>query len=191
MKNRTLLSVVFVMLFALVLVGCDGLRKEEKKTQQSTDTVILTKGSQAPDFELVADDGIKLTLADLKGKKVYINVWGTWCPPCRMEMPELEEVYQEVKEKEDWVFLSVASPNDEGMGNNRTRDVSKKEILEEATNLGVTYPVYFEENHSFLTSYQVRSFPTHIFINSDGTIANYGIGALNKTVVSNTMEQVK
>lgn len=190
MKNRTVLPIIFAMICALVLTGCDGLRKENKKTD-SVAVASLVKGDQAPDFELVADDGSKLTLADLKGKKVYINVWGTWCPPCRMEMPELEEVYQEVKDQEDWVFLSVASPNDEGMGNTKTRDVSKKEILEEATELGVTYPVYFEENHSFLTDYQVRAFPTHVFINSDGTIANYGMGALNKEVVSNTMKQVK
>lgn len=190
MKTNKLISMTTLIICLFMLVGCDGLRKKEKKTT-TPEITTLVKGDQAPNFELVADDGTKLTLADLKGKKVYINVWGTWCPPCRMEMPELEEVYQSVKDKEDWVFLSVASPNDEGMGNTNTRDLSKKEILEEATKLGVTYPVYFEENHSFLTDYQIRAFPTHIFINSDGTIANYGMGALNKTVVSNTMEQVK
>lgn len=66
-----------------------------------------------------------------------------------------------------------------------------EEIQSVADETGVTYPVYFEQNNQFMTDYLIRAFPTHIFINSDGTIANYGMGALNKTVVKNTLQQVK
>lgn len=45
-------------------------------------------------------------------EKVYINFWATWCGPCIREIPELEEVYQEYKDKDDFVFLSITSPND-------------------------------------------------------------------------------
>lgn len=190
MKNIKSLFLAVLMVLSLCLVGCDGLRKDDNKSQVS-DVPSLKIGDKAPDFELVAQDGSKLTLADLKGKKVYINVWGSWCGPCLMEMPELEEVYQEVKKQEDWVFLSVASANDEALANSQTRDASMEEIQSVANETGVTYPVYFEQNNQFMTDYLIRAFPTHIFINSDGTIANYGMGALNKTVVKNTLQQVK
>lgn len=55
----------------------------------------LQKGAMAPDFTLETLTGEKVTLSDLKGKKVILNFWATWCPPCRAEMPHLQTYYED------------------------------------------------------------------------------------------------
>jgi thiol-disulfide isomerase/thioredoxin len=61
-----------------------------------------------PSFQLTAADGSIINLADLKGKKVFVNLWATWCPPCRVEMPSIEKLYKKVnKEKVAFVMLSL------------------------------------------------------------------------------------
>ena len=72
----------------------------------------LQVGDLAPQFTLLNQDNQPISLSDFKGKKVYINVWASWCGPCLREIPELEKVYQKVKAREDIVFLSITSPND-------------------------------------------------------------------------------
>ncbi len=62
----------------------------------------------APSFQLTAADGSIINLADLKGKKVFVNLWATWCAPCRVEMPSIEKLYKKVnKEKVAFVMLSL------------------------------------------------------------------------------------
>ena len=108
-------------------------------------------------------DGNTVKLSDYKGKKVYINVWASWCGPCVREMPELEKAYQKLKDKEDVVFLSITSPSDDVFKNQSPQDKDKATILAKAKELGVTYPVLFDVNDRFLVNYTIRSFPTHIF----------------------------
>ena len=54
--------------------------------------------TKAIDFKLKDLNGKELSLSDLKGKKVFLNFWATWCPPCKAEMPEIEKLYQETKD---------------------------------------------------------------------------------------------
>ena len=127
----------------------------------------------------------------IKGKKVYINVWASWCGPCVREMPELEKAYQKLKDKEDVVFLSITSPSDDVFKNQSPQDKDKATILAKAQELGVTYPVLFDVNDRFLVNYTIRSFPTHIFINSDGTISNQISGALTESALEEEISKIK
>ena len=69
------------------------------------------KHQNAIDFELVDQYGNTHKLSDYKGKVVFLNFWATWCPPCKMEMPNIEELYKEYNyNKGDVVILGVAQP---------------------------------------------------------------------------------
>src|SRR3990172_670671 len=68
------------------------------------------EGFLAPDFTLDTMDGKKITLSELRGKVVVVNLWATWCPPCRAEMPALENTYKQYKDS-GLVILGVNLTN--------------------------------------------------------------------------------
>mgnify|MGYP003435951310 FL=1 len=75
----------------------------------------LEKGQIAPNFTLETLTGETVTLADFKGKKVILNFWATWCPPCRTEMPHFQDYYEQYAERDNVVILAAnATYNDKG-----------------------------------------------------------------------------
>ena len=192
MKKLTILSVTLLS-SALILSACSSAsdKKEETNKQTSTSSSSETKATQAFDFTAMDKDGKTVKLSDFKGKKVYINMWASWCGPCMREIPELEKVYQKYKNNKDIVFLSMTSPNDAEFKNQSPQDKSKDVILKKAKELGVTYPVLFDVNDRFIINYAIRSFPTHILINSDGTFETRIAGAVTEESLTKEIEKLK
>ena len=192
MKKLTILSATLLS-SALILSACSSSseKKEETNKQTSTSSSNETKATQAFDFTAMDKDGKTVKLSDFKGKKVYINMWASWCGPCMREIPELEKVYQKYKDKKDIVFLSMTSPNDAEFKNQSPQDKSKDVILKKAKELGATYPVLFDVNDRFIIHYASRSFPTHILINSDGTFETRIAGGVTEESLTKEIEKLK
>ena len=192
MKKLTILSATLLS-SALILSACSSTsdKKEETNKQTATSSTSENKAIQAFDFTAMDKDGKTVKLSDFKGKKVYINMWASWCGPCMREIPELEKTYQKLKDNKDIVFLSMTSPNDAEFKNQSPQDKGKDVILNKAKELGVTYPVLFDVNDRFIINYAIRSFPTHIFINSDGTIGNRITGAVTEESLTKEIEKLK
>lgn len=192
MKKLTILSATLLS-SALILSACSSTsdKKEETNKQTATSSTSENKTIQAFDFTAMDKDGKTVKLSDFKGKKVYINMWASWCGPCMREIPELEKTYQKLKNNKDVVFLSMTSPNDSEFKNQSPQDKGKDVILNKAKELGVTYPVLFDINDRFIINYAIRSFPTHIFINSDGTIGNRIAGGVTEELLTKEIEKLK
>lgn len=192
MKKLSILSTTLLS-SALILSACSSSteKKEETNKQTSTASSSETKPTQAFDFTAMDKDGKTVKLSDFKGKKVYINMWASWCGPCMREIPELEKVYQKYKNNKDFVFLSMTSPNDAEFKNQSPQDKSKDVILKKAKELGATYPVLFDVNDRFIINYAIRSFPTHILINSDDTFETRIAGAVNEETLTKELEKLK
>ena len=192
MKKLTILSTTLLS-SALILSACSSTsdKKEETNKQTATSSASENKAIQAFDFTAMDKDGKTVKLSDFKGKKVYINMWASWCGPCMREIPELEKTYQKLKDNKDIIFLSMTSPNDAEFKNQSPQDKGKDVILNKAKELGVTYPVLFDVNDRFIINYAIRSFPTHIFINSDGTIGNRITGAVTEESLTKEIEKLK
>ena len=192
MKKLTILSATLLS-SALILSACSSTteKKEETNKQTATSSTSENKTIQAFDFTAMDKDGKTVKLSDFKGKKVYINMWASWCGPCMREIPELEKTYQKLKDNKDIVFLSMTSPNDSEFKNQSPQDKGKDVILNKAKELGVTYPVLFDVNDRFIINYAIRSFPTHIFINSDGTIGNRIAGGVTEELLTKEIEKLK
>lgn len=192
MKKLTILSATLLS-SALILNACSSTseKKEETNKQTATSSTSENKTIQAFDFTAMDKDGKTVKLSDFKGKKVYINMWASWCGPCMREIPELEKTYQKLKDNKDIVFLSMTSPNDAEFKNQSPQDKGKDVILNKAKELGATYPVLFDVNDRFIINYAIRSFPTHIFINSDGTIGNRIAGGVTEESLTKEIEKLK
>ena len=192
MKKLTILSATLLS-SALILNACASTfeKKEETNKQTATSSTSENKAIQAFDFTAMDKDGKTVKLSDFKGKKVYINMWASWCGPCMREIPELEKTYQKLKDNKDIVFLSMTSPNDAEFKNQSPQDKGKDVILNKAKELGATYPVLFDVNDRFIINYAIRSFPTHIFINSDGTIGNRIAGGVTEESLTKEIEKLK
>ena len=128
----------------------------------------LKKGQPAPDFTLKDVDGKTWKLSDLKGKKiVMIDFWATWCNICKREMPVLEKVYLEYKDK-GVEFLGVALDDDEKI----------KQIRKILVEKGVTYPILIDKDQKVATeTYQLSGpIPYKVIVDKAGTIVYDHVG---------------
>lgn len=140
---------------------------------------------KALDFTLKDQYGNEHKLSDYKGKTIFLNFWATWCPPCREEMPYIEEIYKEYnKNNDDVVVLGVSSPN---LGNEGSEDDIKEFLNQEK----YTFPVIFDEGGSLIYQYGISSFPSTFIIDKEGYIVQYVPGAMNKDTMKYLIENFK
>jgi cytochrome c biogenesis protein CcmG/thiol:disulfide interchange protein DsbE len=123
------------------------------------------QGFLAPDFSLKTIDGESLTLSDLHGQAVLVNLWATWCPPCRAEMPVIQNLYEEYKDQ-GLVVLAV----------NMTYQDDYNAIGPFVKEYQLSFPILLEETGEVAKKYELRSLPSSFFIDRDGIIQEVVIG---------------
>jgi peroxiredoxin len=123
------------------------------------------QGFLAPDFALKTPTGEIVKLSDLRGQAVLVNIWATWCPPCRAEMRSIEKVYQENREK-GFTVLAI----------NMTYQDDPLAVMPFVKEQGLTFPILLAETGEIADLYQVRSLPSSYFIRRDGVINEVVIG---------------
>ncbi len=136
------------------------------------------EGFLAPDFTLDTLEGTEVTLSDLRGKFVLINLWATWCPPCRAEMPALENAYKQYKDSE--VII---------LGLNVTNQDSEKDIPPFVNEFGLTFPILLDRDGSVSALYQLKGLPTTFFVNRAGIIRTVAVGGpMSETFIRSKIE---
>jgi len=137
-------------------------------------------GFLAPDFTLETLEGDSLTLSDLRGKAVLVNLWATWCPPCRAEMPAIQKLYQEYQDQ-GFVVLAV----------NATNQDSLSKIPAFIGEYGLTFPILLDTAGEVSRQYQLRSLPSSYFIGRDGIIQEVVIGGpMAETLLRTRIEKI-
>lgn len=119
----------------------------------------IEPGKMAPDFELESLDGETLKLSDLRGKKVILNFWATWCAPCRVEMPEMEKFHKEYKDEVVIVAVNLTGS-----------ETKEKKVYDYIDKYNYTYPILLDKNSEVSNTYQAISIPTTYFIGTDGKV---------------------
>lgn len=117
-------------------------------------------GGPAPDFAVQTLDGETLTLSDLRGKVVLVNFWATWCPPCRLEMPGFQDVWEEYRDR-DVVILGLSV--DRG---------DRAAVVDWVRQRGITYPIAFAPGAVTRAFGGARVLPTSILVDREGRIAH-------------------
>ena len=159
-QRRIVYALILLLGLAWILASAD------KSDASDSGTVAAPQqGFLAPDFELTTTTGETIRLSDLRGQAVLVNLWATWCPPCRAEMKSIEKVYNEYKDQ-GFVVLAV----------NMTYQDDASAILPFITEQGLTYPILLDNTGDMAHAYQLRSLPSSFFINRAGIINEVVIG---------------
>ena len=137
----------------------------------------------APDFTLTDQYGEPHTLSDYQGQTVFLNFWATWCGPCKMEMPDIQALYEEWDENAgDLVVLGVAGP---GIG----REGSAEDIAAFLEANGYTYPVVMDDTGTLFYQYGISAYPTTFMIDPEGNVFGYVQGAVSREIMDDIVEQ--
>ena len=148
--------------------------------QQITEAaeVGIQKGNKAPDFELLNLNGNPVKLSNFAGKKVILNFWATWCPPCRAEMPHMEKFYED--HKRDVVVLAV----------NLTQTEKKQsDVKDFVDDYGLTFPIAMDAKGDVSSTYQIFAYPTSYIIDSQGIIQEIFQGAINYDIMEKAVSE--
>jgi len=152
----------FILLLGLAWIF---LSADRSGTSTAGEIPAPQQGFLAPDFELKTTTVETIKLSDLRGQAVLVNLWATWCPPCRAEMKSIEKIYNEYKDR-GLVVLAV----------NMTYQDDPTKIAPFVTEQGLTFPILLDETGDVGHAYQLRSLPSSYFIGRDGTIHEVVIG---------------
>jgi len=150
LKITTIMLLVCAAFSGILLPGCSSEGPEI--------------GKAAPDFTLKGLDGQEVSLSDFRGEPVLLNFWASWCGPCRLEMPFLQEIYEKWSGK-GLVLLAVNIQEDQGT------------VEDFIAGAGYIFPVLLAPGNQVPLSYNVRGIPATFFIDADGVIRDIKVGA--------------
>ena len=172
-----------IILYILVLIaGASWIVLSTDRTGASTAGSIPAPqaGFAAPDFSLQTPEGETYTLSALRGHAVLVNFWATWCPPCRAEMPSIEKMYQEYKDRGFVVLAVNTSYQDEPLG-----------IVPFAEEHNLTFPILLDETGAASSLYQLRALPSSFFIDRAGIIQEVVIGGpMSEALLRTRIEEI-
>ncbi|OLN23270.1 thiol-disulfide oxidoreductase [Domibacillus antri] len=137
----------------------------------------LEAGDQAPDFVLTDLDGEQHRLSDYEGKGVFLNFWGTWCEPCKKEMPYMEKLAKEYEGQVEVLAVNVGESN--------------FQVKNFAEQYGLTFPIAIDKGKEVQETYGINPLPTTFMILPDGTIDQIVTAGLTEEQIRALFESVK
>lgn len=149
---------------------------------EHTDNTTPTRPADAElatDFTVYDANGRAVRLSDFRGKPVVLNIWASWCPPCRNEMPYFQAKYQELGD--DVCFLMV----------NCTEQDSIEDADQYIAQNGYTFPIYYDTNGAMATAYGITGVPRTYFIDAEGYILSQARGGINMTMLENGLDLIR
>jgi len=135
---------------------------------------------QAPDFTVIDEDGQVVRLSDLRGNPVVLNFWASWCPPCRAEMPEFDQVWSELGGEMRFMMVNLTD------GRRETTQIASDYIKGQ----GFAFPVYYDTQNEASAAYGVSTIPTTLFIDRDGNIVRRVLGQMNEATLRSNIELI-
>ena len=173
MVRNKILAILFVaaVIMLLVLSTSDDGFFHRRKVPESDKMDLFTRlrvqkfeePVVAPDFTPKDLKGTQVTLKNFKGRVVFLNFWATWCPPCRREMPSMERLYKQLKDR-DFTMLAVDMQE------------SEKRVRAFISEFSLSFPALLDLNGDISSLYGIVGLPTTYIIDREGKIIGKAVG---------------
>ncbi|MED4569617.1 thiol-disulfide oxidoreductase ResA [Brevibacillus agri] len=169
-KNRTSvrIAILGILLVALVFAVYSSFVKDPN---------VIKVGRDAPNFSLEQLNGTPVTLSDLRGKGVVLNFWGTWCEPCKAEMPALQKQYEASKDK-GLVVLGV---------NIGESAITVEQFVKQ---VDVNFPILMDRQSNITKLYRIGPIPTTFFIDPDGEVQEIFVGQMTESIIAENVAKI-
>jgi thiol-disulfide isomerase/thioredoxin len=152
---RKALTFLVSLMWATLLLG-GAFRPQASGTEGAPRPQV---GHPAPAFEAFDLEGNAVALSDLRGRAVMLNFWASWCPPCRIEMPELDRLTANLPPGTAILAVNVTN-----------QEASPQAVRSFLTARGHTFPVALDPRGTAADTYRVIALPTNLFISPEGAV---------------------
>ncbi|MEA1976694.1 MAG: redoxin domain-containing protein [Chloroflexota bacterium] len=178
-KRKWTIAVAVLLGLSLAVAGGVALvgRNEDEKGSNTGLQVAPVGGALAPDFTLVNLEGKNVSLSDFHGQPVLINLWATWCGPCRIEMPTIQSRFDEYRD-EGFIVLAV------------NFDEPRENVQSFRDEFGLTFEMLLDPGAKVQKLYRTRSYPTSFFVDRNGVIQAQHIGVMTEGNLDGNLAQI-
>jgi len=166
MVPQQLIYTAFLGMLVLAAASCDsGASDSVAEWSPSQGQQAIKIGGPAPDFQLWNLDGQPVTLSSQRGRVVMLNFWATWCGPCRIEMPAMEQLYKQFPRR-DFEILAIST---DAQGSAVTRPFRDE--------MRLSFPILHDSDFRVGVTYGTRTLPMTFLVDRHGIITNRIYGA--------------
>lgn len=178
--------VVGAMIVLMVKMnGSDGKAKESVDDEQNssgTEKIGLEQGNTPPNFKLTTFDDEVIELSALKGKKVILNFWASWCGPCKAEMPHMQNYYENYAEEDNVEIVAVNMTTQERRG--------LTGIEEFIADYELTFPIPLDKEGDVIIDYGVVTIPTTYILGTNGRLEQKVVGPMDEKTIRKLVEHI-
>lgn len=180
-SNRPAAVVSWIALALAILVAGYLIRDrlDISDIRPGGDTTGLPEiGEPAPNFTAIDAGGNLISLSEFEGQPVWLNFWGSWCPPCRAEIPDMIQAYDVIQDDNIAIIaVSLEEPS--------------KDAFAYAERTGMDFVVLSDPDKEAISGkYRIRTFPTHIFIDRDGIVRDIVLTPMSTQTAINKAESI-
>ena len=198
-KKQNILTIVLLITMSIYLFSCNNTLNTSYQNNENSDSINTTnitdsigdnttineqenkiynlqQGDKMPNINVEMNNGNMFEL-DKTDKPALINFWATWCPPCRMEMPGLQKLYEEYGDKIDFVMINLGE----------TKETINDFLSENKT---YTFPIGYDLSENLGTKFSIVGIPTTYIVGKDKIIKNYIVGARDENQFKDYIDKV-
>jgi peroxiredoxin len=185
LKNKTwfqmgaigLIILGFVVIFRFGIPRSASSDDSFQQGSENSGEVAPETDAIAPDFKLLNIEGEEVHLSQLRGQPILINFWATWCAPCRLEMPAMQNRFDRFA-REDLQILAV------------NFDEPLEDVQAFADELNLTFEVLLDPGGAIQRAYRIRGYPTSFFLDRNGIIRVLHIGVMTEGQLDDYLEEI-